>query len=86
MKYIVTENWDDNRKKEIFIFDESINHDHMMEMLSRIKRDVGNGWERQHREAVSAGFYDGRRCHGRSETLNLNSNPEDIKLIRSRGW
>lgn len=86
MKYIVTEDQDNNDKEEIFIFDEAIHHDCMAEMIGRIKDQSYGNWKRHHRVPVSAGFYDGKSCYGRSETLDLKSRPQDINLIRSRGW
>lgn len=85
MKYIVTENQSNNDKEEIFIFDEAIHHDCMAEMLPYIKNQSYGNWVRQDRVPVSAGFYDGKSCYGRSETLDLDSRPQDINLIRSRG-
>lgn len=79
MKYIVTKTEDD--KEEIFIFPKSVNHDCMMEVLSRIKNQTGGNWERVRRKAVSAGFTAGVKCYGCSETLGLKSRQEDSELI-----
>lgn len=71
MKYIVTVT--EAGKQEIFIFPRAVHHDCMAEMLSRIKNQSGGQWQRVHRRPVSAGFTDGVKCYGRSETLNLDS-------------
>lgn len=72
MKYVVTR--DESGKDEIFIFPKQINHDDFAEVLSYIKQYTGpRYWERQHRQPIAAGFYDGKRCYGRSETLDLDS-------------
>ena len=71
MKYIVTSN--DAGKQEIFIFPRSVNHDCFAESVSRIRDQSHGRWNRVHREPVAAGFTDGAKCYGRSETLNLDS-------------
>lgn len=75
MKYIVTRSEDG--KEELFMFPKSINHDAMAEVLGRIKDQTWGQWRRVYREPIAAGFirntYDGPECHGRSETLNLDS-------------
>lgn len=71
MKYIVME--DEDGKEEIFIFPKSVNHDCMAEVVGRIKNQTWGNWVRVWRTPVSAGFTDGKTCHGRSETLNLDS-------------
>lgn len=71
MKYVVTQNEDD--KVEFFMFPEHINHDDFAEVLSHIKVHKGRDWERQYRKPIAAGFTDGKKCTGRSETLNLDS-------------
>lgn len=85
MKYVVMKDEDD--KETIFIFDESIHHDCLAEMVGRIKNQSGGNWRRVHRTPVAAGFTDGVKCWGHSETLNLSSRgEEDAKLIKSRGY
>lgn len=72
MKYVVTK--DESGKEEIYIFPKNINHNDFTEVLSYIKQYTGpRDWERQYREPIAAGFYDGKRCYGRSETLDLDS-------------
>lgn len=85
MKYIVME--DGDGKETIVIFDESINHDCMAEVAGRIKNQTWGNWERVYRHPVAAGFTDGVKCWGMSETLNMKSRGEvDAKLIKSRGY
>lgn len=71
MKYIVTTN--EAGKQEIFIFPRAVHHDCMAEVLNHIKNQSGGLWERTRRKPVAAGFTDGLKCYGRSETLNLDS-------------
>lgn len=81
MKYIVTRNLE-NDKEEIFIFPKSVNHDCMAEVLEMIKNQSWGNWEREPRFPISAGFTDGKTCYGRSESLNLDSRPQDTELLR----
>ncbi|AND75145.1 hypothetical protein pf16_222 [Pseudomonas phage pf16] len=86
MKYIVMME-DLTAKETIVIFDESINHDCMAEVVGRIKNQTWGDWRRVFRTPVAAGFTDGVKCWGMSETLNLSSRgEEDAKLIKSRGY
>ena len=71
MKYIVTK--DEDGKEHFFMFPKDINHDDFAEVLSHIKMHEGPGWKRQYRKPISAGFTDGKKCSGRSETLDLDS-------------
>lgn len=83
MKYIVTQDEDNNNREEIFIFDQIIHHDCMMEMIGRIKNQSHGNWNRQHRVAIAAGFTDGRKCWGYSETIGLKSRGDkDSDLIQ----
>lgn len=79
MKYIVTVDEDGN--EEIFIFSKLINHDTMAEAISAIRNRMRGDWKRIHRKPVSAGFYCNGVTFGRSESLNLDSRPEDAKLV-----
>lgn len=80
MKYITT--CDDDGKEEIFLFPKSINHDAMAEVLGRIKNQTHGNWHRAHREPVAAGFVSAdKKCFGRSESLGLDSRPEDTILL-----
>lgn len=74
MKYIVTQ--EEGHAPEIFIFPKRFNHDDMADMVCNLKTyDPNNrrNWERNYKEPIAAGFTDGKHCHGRSETLNLDS-------------
>jgi hypothetical protein len=71
MKYVVMR--DESGKESIFIFSKEIHHDCAAEVFGRIKDQSTGRWNRVFREPVSAGFTDGVSCHGRSETLNLES-------------
>lgn len=73
MKYVCTINEDN--LKEIFFFDKHINHDWFYEVVGHM--------EDQFRKKVSAGFTNGLSCYGRSETLNLDSNPSDFELTKN---
>lgn len=82
MKYIVMSL---DGKEEIFIFPRMVDHDRMAEACEAIRFGDSRNWARKYRngECVSAGFVDGMRCHGRSESLNLDSRPEiDTILLR----
>jgi len=79
MKYIVTES--DEGKREIFLFPRAVNHDAMAEALYGIKDQTRGDWRRIRRKPVSAGFVEGGKCVGRSESLNLNSQAGDTALL-----
>lgn len=73
MKYIVIML---EGKEKIFVFPKEVDHDRMYEAMQAIRFDTGfRDWERKlrHGEAISAGFVTNGVCHGRSETLNLDS-------------
>lgn len=83
MKYVVVES--EEAGEQIFIFPKEVNHSDFAEIVSYIKWyptiDSYN-WERVYREPIAAGFTDGQSCYGRSESLNLDSRPEDTKLLK----
>jgi len=82
MKYIRTVSEQD--VEEIFLFPDTVNHDAMAEVLMYIKNQTHGNWERVMRTPISAGFVsaDGN-CYGESETLGLESMPEDdTELLR----
>lgn len=84
MKYVVVES--DEAGEQMFIFPMSISHDHFAEVLSNIRHFTGfDQWERIYRAPISAGFTDGVTCTGWSETLQLNSRPEDTILLKGGG-
>lgn len=80
MKYVVTAHPDTN-VEEIFIFPKSVHHDCFAEMIPYMKNQMYGNWDRVHREPISAGFTDGNTCYGVSESLGLESRPEDTKLL-----
>lgn len=83
MKYICIE--DDDGKPEIIVFSNSINHDVMAESVERMKNQTHGNWERVIRSPVSAGFVTSdSKCHGRSESLGLDSRPEDTSILRDQ--
>jgi len=71
-------------KEEIFVFPRMVDHDRMAEACERI-RFGHRDWNRlykQNGECVAAGFIDGGKCHGHSETLGIKSRGEaDTKLL-----
>jgi hypothetical protein len=83
MKYITTQQQDD--KEELFTFPKTIDHDAMAEILRHIKNRTHGQWERVYRKPISAGFVDQNWvCFGRSESLGLDSRPEDTELLKSQ--
>jgi hypothetical protein len=70
--------------ESIFTFPRSVDHDRMHEAIEAIRFGSERNWSRKFREgeAIAAGFVDGGVCHGRSETLDLDSRGEaDTKLF-----
>ena len=82
MKYVVVES--DEAGEQLFIFPKGIDHDEFASVLSYIKHG-GQNWTRPCRLPVSAGFTDGARCYGRSETLGLESRKTDTELLQNGG-
>ena len=81
MKYIVTVDPDGN--EELFIFNDAILHSCFAEALEGIRdADYGN-WQRVFRKPVSAGFIQNGFCHGRSESLGLDSRPQDTDILKN---
>jgi len=81
MKYIVTES--DEGLREIFVFPRGVNHDTMAEAIGHIKNQSHGEWRRVTRKPVSAGFVEGGRCCGRSESLKLEPAEGDTELLNS---
>lgn len=88
MKYIVVML---EGKEYIFTFPKQVDHDRMFEAMAAIRFDVPNSfrgdWKRSLRDgcAISAGFITNGQCHGRSETLDLDSRPEiDTNLFKGQ--
>jgi hypothetical protein len=80
VKYIVTKT--QAGTEEIFVFPRSVNHDCMMEALSRIKSQTTGDWVRVPRTPVSAGFVSSSgACFGDSMTLGLKSREKDTALL-----
>lgn len=80
MKYIVTKQTDGT--EEIFVFPRAVHHDCMAEVLGRVRSQSWGEWKRVFREPIAAGFVEGGKCVGHSESLNLQSRPEeDTKLL-----
>lgn len=76
MKYIVLRDERNKDNEYMVVFDSSINHDYMELAVSSMRDDVFY-------RPVSAGFTNGLTCFERSETLNLDSRPEeDTKLLQ----
>lgn len=82
MKYVVVE--DEGGAEHLFVFPKAFDHDAFAEVLSHIKTG-GRNWTRQYRKPVAAGFTDGIRCYGRSETLDLSSRKIDAELLEKGG-
>lgn len=81
MKYIV---FNLNCKEMIFVFPRDVDHNRMAEACEAIRWGGEHNWRRSLRmdgEAISAGFITNGKCHGRSETLNLDSREEDNALL-----
>lgn len=83
MKYVVVTC--EEAGEQLFVFPHNVDHDEFASVLSYIKTG-GVCWTRPVRMPVSAGFTDGQHCYGRSETLNLESLPEDTALLLSGGY
>jgi len=83
MKYICLQHRQ-TKEKFIVAFDRSLNHVDMAEVAARVKvyeNSPPYSWNSGLLSVVSAGFIDHKgSCHGRSESLQLNSDPEDTKI------
>lgn len=81
MKYITTKLPDGT--EEIFIFPKSVHHTDMAEAVCFLKDHPNDraGWRRIHRKPISAGFVEGGKCVGNSESLMLASRAEDTNLL-----
>ena len=83
MKYVVVESVEAG--EQLFVFPKTINHDEFAEVLSYIKHVYGSNWGRIYRKPISAGFTDGAKCYGRSESLDLDARPGDTRLMLKGG-
>lgn len=82
MKYVVVSS--EEQGEQMFIFPKNIDHDAFANVLSYIKTG-GLNWTRPFREPVSAGFTDGHKCYGCSETLDIGSRECDTLLLQQGG-
>lgn len=72
-KYIVAQI---EGQERIFLFPKVVDHDRMWECLEAIRFGSDRNWDRKlHEEGslISAGFVSHGVCHGRSETLRIDS-------------
>ena len=83
MKYVVVESVEAG--EQLFVFPRTINHDQFADVLSHIRHGYGRDWNRIYRKPISAGFTDGAKCYGRSESLNLDARPGDTRLLLEGG-
>jgi hypothetical protein len=79
MKYIVTV--DENQNREIFIFPRTVNHSIFAESIERMRNQTHGNWKRIIRTAKSAGFIEGGKCVGESESLGLKALESDNELL-----
>lgn len=84
MKYVVIDP-DDEGAQLLFVFPKAINHDRFVQALAALKYGSDRNWERKYPRPISAGFTDGERCYGRSDTLKLSSRAEDSGLLEKGG-
>ena len=82
MKYIVTKTEDGT--EEIFLFPKSVNHKMFSESVYAIKDQSYGNWKRIRREVVSAGFIEGGRCTGYSESLGIGSREQDTSFLTNQ--
>lgn len=83
MKYIKTERLDGT--KELFTFPRSVDHDCMVLALDGMRSCGWGDFVRVRRKPISAGFVnESGECYGRSETLNLPSDPEDTLILEKQ--
>lgn len=83
MKYIV---YQDGNAEMLIVFPRCIDHDRMAEALEALRFGSERDWHRRQGKVLSAGFIDNGKCHGRSETLNLNSRGQtDTELYNAGG-
>lgn len=83
MKYIVTVL---DGEECIFLFPREVNHDYFAEAMEAIRFGNFRDWTRgkfKQGDIVSAGFVTNGVCHGRSESLNIDSRPkQDTELLK----
>jgi hypothetical protein len=80
LKFITTRN--EEGAEEVFVFPKSIDHDAMAEALEGIRNQTHGNWKRSYRKPIAAGFVSEQwGCYGMSQTLDLQSRPEDTELL-----
>jgi hypothetical protein len=90
MKYIVLQH-PDTKEETIHTWPDRIDmtHQRMSEVITAVRVDKGmSSWDRAYlgSEIVGAGFCNSTGCFGRSESLNVDSRPEqDTELLRKNG-
>jgi hypothetical protein len=83
MKYIV---YRDGDKDHLITFPNCINHNRMADAMEALRFGDDRDWHRRQGEVVSAGFIDGGECHGRSESLDIDSRKGiDTMILRAGG-
>lgn len=82
-KYIIAENSESKEgETRIFIFEKGISHDKFgLSLKKGIRNESWSNWAIESWYPISAGFTDGETCYGRSESLNLDSRPEDTDYL-----
>lgn len=79
MKFITTEH---DGIEQVHLFSNDIDHDVFFEGL---RNKTHGNWRRHTRKAIAAGFVDSSwLCHGRSETLDLDSRSKDTDLLQEQ--
>lgn len=73
---------------EIVVFPKTFDHDVMAGVLEMTRASLYGPIQLVSRRPISAGFVDNHgKCHGRSETLNLDSKGElDTLILRLQGY
>ena len=93
MKYIMLQR-EDKFFPIVFPNHKDFNHDFVAEAIEGLRSGYPEQWERkfvfdgEDVKVVSAGFVtfgpSGAFCYGRSETLDLDSRPEDTAIIQNQ--
>ena len=76
---------EDDTTEEIFTFPDTVNHDVMASLIEFMRPNLYGTFELVGRMPVSAGFIGyANTCFGRSESLNLDSRPQDTEILRAQ--
>ena len=89
MKYIVMQHDDGTEVPIIFPNHPDFTHATLFDMVRRVKTPGANWKKCFINPVVSAGFIEleSMKCYGRSESLNVDSRPEeDAELILTYNW